>query len=125
MPVTNIARVESMNGAPRMAPTPISRATPPAGEQDRDDRDHRLGQRGPDRREHGPDRPLGEAQLLPEPLDAVGEELGAEEDHDEGDRQDEQVHGQASNREAIRRSPIAMTRGARGRSTRPVRRGGR
>ena len=46
-------------------------------EQDRDDRDHRLGQRGADGREHGADRALGEAELPPEPLDAVGEQLGA------------------------------------------------
>ena len=46
----------------------------------------------PDRREHGPDGPLGELELAAEPLDAVGEQLGAQQDDDEGDGEDEQVH---------------------------------
>ena len=35
-----------------------------------------------------PDRPFGQIELAPEPLDAVGEELGAEQDDEEGDDQD-------------------------------------
>ena len=39
-----------------------------------------------------PDRALGQLELAAEPLDAVREQLGAEQDDDEGDREDEQVH---------------------------------
>ena len=60
-------------------------------EQDRDDRDHRLGQGGPDGREHGADRALGELELASEPLDAVGEQLGTEQDDEERGDEDDQV----------------------------------
>ena len=92
MPVTNIASVASMNGAPEdRADADLVRRL--AGrEQDGDDRDHRLGQRRADRRQDGSDRALGQLELAPEPLDAVGEQLGAEQDDHEGDDQDEDVH---------------------------------
>ena len=75
-----MASVASMNGAPRMAPTPISwpgrSAAARAGEQDRHERDHRLGQRRAHGGEDAADRALGQVQLMAEPLDAVGEQLG-------------------------------------------------
>ena len=92
MPVTNMASVESMNGAPRIAPTPTSLERFARREQDRDDRDHRLGQGRPDGRQDRADRALGQLELAPEPLDAVGEQLGAEQDDDEGDDQGQDVH---------------------------------
>ena len=63
-----------------------------AAGQDRDDRDHRLRQRRADGREDRPDCPFGELELPPEPLDAVREQLGADEDHDERADEDEDVH---------------------------------
>ena len=60
-----------------------------AGEQDRDDRDHRLGQGGADGREHRTHRPLGKIELAPDPFDAVGEELGADQDDDQRDHEDQ------------------------------------
>ncbi len=63
-----------------------------AGEQDRDDRDHGLGQRRSDRREDRADGALGQPELVPEPLDAVGEQLGADQDDHERHAQDQQVH---------------------------------
>ena len=84
-PVTNMASVASMNGAPRMAPTPTlwpvsELAASRAREEDRDDRDHRLGQRRADGRQHGADGALGQVEVVAEPLDAVGEQLRAGQD---------------------------------------------
>src|SRR5438034_405305 len=53
------------------------------GEEDRDDRDERLRSSGPDRREDAPGGALADAELDAEPLDAVGEDLGADQDEDE------------------------------------------
>ena len=75
-PVTNIASVESMNGAPRIAPTPTA-CRLPRREDDGDDRDQCLGQCRADGGQHGPDRALAETELATQPLDAVGEELRA------------------------------------------------
>ena len=85
-PVTNMASVASMNGAPRMAPMPTSSlvSAPPA--EDGHDRDHRLGQGRADGGQDGADRALGQVQLAAHPLDAVGEQLGADEDDGERDR---------------------------------------
>ena len=55
-------------------------------EQDGDDRDHRLGQGRADRGQDRADRALGQLELAPEPFDAVGEQLGAEQDDDEARR---------------------------------------
>ena len=63
-----------------------------AAGQDRDDRDHRLRQRGADRGEHGADRALGKLELPAEPLDAVREQLRAEQDDDERNDEDQDVH---------------------------------
>ncbi len=95
-PVTNMASVESMNGAPRIAPMPDVGRRRAAGEDDGDDRDHRLGQGRPDRRQDGADRPFGQVEVVAEPLDAVGEQLRPDEDDDEGDGQDDEVHGSGS-----------------------------
>ena len=75
-----MASVASMNGAPRMAPTPtlvrrVGLPLPPA---------KRIATSGiivsgsavPDGRQHAADGALGQVQLVAEPLDAVGEELG-------------------------------------------------
>ena len=81
-----------------------------AREQDRDDRDHRLGQGRPDGGEDGPDRALGEPELPPEPLDAVREQLGAGQDDDERNEEDEEFHGALSLSRAARSrfgSPVA------------------
>ena len=99
IPVTNMASVDSMNGAPRIAPTPTSCDDAAGREQDRDDRDHRLGERGPDGRQDRPDGALGELQLAPDPLDAVGEQLGAHQDDHERQGEDDDIHGQAVERQ--------------------------
>ena len=99
MPVTNIASVESMNGAPRMAPTPTACdalgrvAAQEDRPEDRDDRDERLRHGRGHGREDAADGALREVQLVAEPLDAVREELGG--DQDDRERADEQddVHG--------------------------------
>ena len=104
-PVTNMASVASMNGAPRIAPTPTSLDDAPA--------ENRIamigiivsGQRRPDRREHGPDGTLGQAELEPEPLDAVGEQLGARQDDDERDGEGQELHRQTVVTTAL---PIAI-----------------
>ena len=58
------------------------------------------GQGGPDRREHGPDGALGELELPAEPLDPVREQLGAGQDDDERDGEDQDVHVSTSTVEA-------------------------
>ena len=118
-PVTNIASVESMNGAPRIAPDAdaVRRLGAAAG-QDRDDRDHRLGQRRADRGEDGPDGALGELELPAEPLDAVREQLRAEQDDDERDGEDQDVHRAARTPRGPGRCSARSRRGsARRRST--------
>ena len=60
------------------APTPTRIADAPHGEQDRDDRDHRLGECRADGGQDGADRALGQLELVTEPLDAVREQLGAD-----------------------------------------------
>ena len=65
-------------------------------EEDGDDRDEGLGQRRPDGREHAADRALAELEGAPEPLDAVGEQLGGEEDQGEGGEQVHDGHGPGS-----------------------------
>ena len=89
-PSTAIASVASMNGAPRMAPIPMS--CDPASEcgEQRHDRDRRLGQRRPHGRQDAADHPLGEPEPLADPLDAVGEQLRPEQDHEQGEHQVEQ-----------------------------------
>ncbi len=64
----------------------------PGREQDRDDRDQCLGERRPDRGQHRSDRALGQSELAPEPFDAVGEQLRAEQDDDQRADEDEDVH---------------------------------
>src|SRR5207253_1935029 len=59
------------------------------------DGDHRnQGRRhgGGHRRQHAPDRALGQVQLMAEPLDPVGEQLGAQQDEREGSDQQDNVH---------------------------------
>ena len=75
-----------------MAPTPTACDDSPGREQDRDDRDQRLGQRRPDRGQHRSDRAFGQSELAPEPFDAVGEQLCAEQDDEQRDDQDDDVH---------------------------------
>ena len=59
------------------------------GEQDRDDRDHRFGQGSADGRQHRTHGALGKIELAPDPFDAVGEELGADQDDDQRDHEDQ------------------------------------
>ena len=56
------------------------------GEEDGDDRDQGLGQGRADRREHAAHGALAELEAPPEPLDAVGEQLGGKKDDGEGGR---------------------------------------
>ena len=72
-------------------PHPDSLARIAAREQDRDDRDHRLGHRRADRGEDGADGALGQVELAPDPLDAVGEEFGSGEDDEQRDEQQADV----------------------------------
>ena len=92
MPVTNIASVDEHERRAEDRPdADVVGRLAAAAEDDRDDRDHRLGQRGADGGEDRPDRALGQLELAPEPLDAVREQLGAEQDDEEGDDQDQDV----------------------------------
>ena len=104
-----MASVASMNGAPRMAPTPTSCRRLAGREQDRDDRDHRLGQGRADRRQDRADGALGQLELAAEPFDAVGEQLRAEQDDDERDDEDEEVHRSGRQPAMAVPTPIAMT----------------
>ena len=80
-----MASVASMNGAPRIAPIPISADAVPPAKTIAMSGIIVSGRAVPDRREDAADGALGEVELLPEPLDAVREQLGADEDDDEGD----------------------------------------
>ena len=57
-----------------------------------DDRDQRLGHRGPDRGEHAPGRPLAEPEPVARPLDRVREQQRAGEDDREAGEQEDDVH---------------------------------
>ena len=95
-----------------------------AAGQDRDDRDHRLRQRRADGGEDGPDGPLGQLELPPEPLDAVREELRAQQDDHERDGEDQDVHRAARTPRGPGRCSARSRRGsARPRSTSSARRG--
>ena len=59
---------------------------------DRDDRQDRLGQRRTDGREHRADGALGQAEALPDPFDAVREQLCAGQDHEQRDNQQDPIH---------------------------------
>ena len=63
--------------------------TPP--EHDGDERDHRLRQGRAYGRQDGPDRTFGQLELVAEPLDAVGEQLRADQDHHERNGQQTEV----------------------------------
>ncbi len=66
-----------------------------AAGQDGHQRDHRLRQGRADRGQDRADRALGQVELAADPLDAVREQLGAEEDDREGDEQEDgRLHGQ-------------------------------
>ena len=93
MPHTKMARVDSMKGAPRMAPMPISSpALPP---------EMRIAMSGmmvsgsavPTAASTLPTAPSPRLQLAAEPLDAVDEQLAPGEDHGEGDYEKEDRHG--------------------------------
>ena len=81
-----------MNGAPRMAPTPTACDDSPVANRIAMIGINRLGEGRPDRRQHRSDRALGQSELAPEPFDAVGEQLRAEQDDDQRADQDEDVH---------------------------------
>jgi hypothetical protein len=51
--------------------------------KDRDQRQQRLRQRRPDRREHRSDDAFGQPEALAHPLDAVREQLRRKQDHEE------------------------------------------
>jgi uncharacterized membrane protein len=59
---------------------------------DGDDRYHRLRQHRADRREDAPGPPLANVELVTDPLDAVGEYLGAEQQQRERSQQQRGVH---------------------------------
>ena len=105
MPHTNMARVDSMKGAPRMAPMPISSPATCPPRQDGDERDDRLRQGGAHRRQHAAHGALAQIELAPEPLDAVDEQLAAGKDHGEGDYEEEDGHRPAILSEAGADSP--------------------
>ena len=92
VPVTNIARVASMNGAPRIAPTPTSPPAMPPPKTIAMKRDHRLRQGRTDGGQDRADGTFAKLELVPEPLDAVGEQLGADQDDRERNDQQDQVH---------------------------------
>ncbi len=71
-----------------------------ASEDDGDDRHQRLRQGGPDRGEHAAHGPFAELVATAEPLDAVGEELGRDQDDGEGD--DEQQVGHTGGKDTRR-----------------------
>ncbi len=77
---------------PDADPVSVRGGTRLAGQEDRHDRDERLGQCRADGGEDAAHGTLGQVELAAEPLDPVGEELGAHEDHHEGDEQQEEVH---------------------------------
>ena len=61
-------------------------------EQDRDERNHGFGQGRAYGRKNAADGTLGQVQLVAEPLDAVGEQLGGNEYDDERDAELEELH---------------------------------
>ena len=61
----------------------------PGPQHDRDKRNHRLGQGRANRRQEGPDRPFGQTELVTEPLDCLGAELGAEQEQERHRRTDD------------------------------------
>ncbi len=92
-PVTNIASVESMNGAPRIAPTPTSwAASLPLPKMIAMTGIIVSGSAVPTAASTDPTAPWARFELAPEPLDAVREQLGAEQDHEERDDEDRDVH---------------------------------
>ena len=74
-PVTNIASVESMNGAPRMAPTPIVVPAVPPPKTMAMIGIIVSGSAVPTAARTEPIAPFAQLELVPEPLDAVGEQL--------------------------------------------------
>ena len=56
-------------------------------EENRDDRNGSLRQRGPDRREDAADRPIRHLQALSQPFDPVCEEITPPQRHDHGGEQ--------------------------------------
>ena len=81
---------------------PMSSRAGRVREEDGDDRDEGLGQRRADGREHAADRALAELEGASEPLDAVGEQLGGDEDQGEGGEQVHDGHGPGSLPRALR-----------------------
>jgi len=75
-----------MNGAAEDRPDAHVVAAGVAG-QDGDEGQDGLGQGRPDRRQHAPDHPLGQPEVLPDPLHAVREQVRPGQD-------DEQRHDQ-------------------------------
>ena len=75
-------------------------------EQDRDHGNGRFRQRGSDGGEHRSDRAFRQAELAAEPLDAVGEQLGAGEDDCERCEEDDEIH-------RVSLSPVRQPRRAR------------
>ena len=85
-----------MNGAPRIAPTPISSEASPVANTIAMIGMSVSGSAVPDRRQDGAYGPFGQVDGTAEPLDPVREELGADEDDHERDEQDEQIQGSGS-----------------------------
>src|SRR5207248_1816254 len=83
-----------------------------AGEQDRDDRDRRLGEGRADGCEHGADGPLPQPELVAEPFHRVREQLRPDQDQDERDREDPQVEELHAPIVPVT-TPAAMTRSTR------------
>ena len=80
-----------MNGAPRIAPTPMSS---PAAWPDAIAMIGRSvsGSAVPTAASTEPDRALGQTETLADPFDAVREQLGARQDHQQRDDQQRPIH---------------------------------
>ena len=79
-----------MNGAPRIAPTPISSWAAPLAEEDGDERDQRLGHRGADGGEDAADGAFVEVQVKSKPFDGVGKQLCGDKDDGEADEEEKE-----------------------------------
>ena len=108
-----------MNGAPRIAPTPTAWvASPPPPNTIAIIGIIVSGSAVPTAASTESDGALGQVELAPEPLDAVREQLGPEQDHEERDDEDQDVHQAAILEAATIDSATTMTTSAETRASR-------